>query len=247
MIACWVLIVGAVLAPLHATTVWSVSTPHKKIAFTFDDGPKPDQALPLIQLLQSLQIRATFFLVGQEITHNLDLVKRLHDQGHEIANHGYTHRRLPPLDLAAITTELRETNRLIHRATGQKPRFFRPPGGQFNPSIVKVAAAEGLTTVLWDVNAKDYVGQSTRFPIPDEWRVNGQAVTPRDAIVDAVIRDVKPGSIVLMHNGGDVKQALPKMVAHLRAQGYDIVPLGELLAHGVPITGAQSYMPHVPD
>lgn len=243
------LLMGVGVAPLWADTAWSVSTHHKKVAFTFDDGPKPEHAIPLIQRLQSLQVRATFFLVGQEIKNNIDLVRRLHDQGHEVANHGYTHRRLPPMDPAAIQAELRETNRLIYRATGQWPRFFRPPGGQFNPSIIGLAAAEGLKTILWNVNAKDYVGHTARFPVPDEWRVNGQAIHPRDAITDAVIQGVTPGSIVLMHNGGDVLKALPNIVAQLRAKGYDIVTVGELLAHGVAVSGPQSYTVtgHVPD
>lgn len=237
------------VTPLWATTAWSVSTPHKKVAFTFDDGPKPEHALPLMQLLKALQIKATFFLVGQEISHHIDWVRHLHDDGHEVANHGYTHRRLPLLDDAEAQMELRKTNQLIYRATGQWPRFFRPPGGQFNPRVVALAANEGLTTILWDVNAKDYVGQSSRFPVPDEWRVNGKAVHPRDAIAQAVMDGVKPGSIVLMHNGGDVLKALPKMVAQLRAKGYEIVTVGDLLADGVAVSGPQSYTltGHVPD
>lgn len=233
---------------LTAQTIWSVSTQRKAVAFTFDDGPKPEHALPLLDMLNELQIKATFFLVGQEIKSQIDIVKRLADQGHEVANHTYTHRRLPPLSPEDIIRELQQTNTLIRRATGRSPRFFRPPGGQFTPAIVELAKSEGLLTILWDVNAKDYTTDPTRFPIPDEWRRPTGVIHPRDAITDAILQDVKPGSIVLMHNGGDILRALPKIVSQLRGKGYEIVTVGELVQMGVPVSGASHYSSyHVPD
>jgi len=237
-----------ITSPLMSQTVWSVSTQRKAVAFTFDDGPKPEHALPLLDMLNELQIKATFFLVGQEIKNQIDIVKRISDQGHEVANHSYTHRRFPPLSPADMSQELQQTNALIRRATGRSPRFFRPPGGQFNPAIVAMATSHGLTTILWDVNAKDYTTDPTRFPIPDEWRRPSGVIHPRDAITEAILQDVKPGSIVLMHNGGDILRALPKIVSQLRGKGYEIVTVGELMQMGVPVSGSSHYSSyHVPD
>ncbi|NBV42310.1 polysaccharide deacetylase family protein [bacterium] len=231
---CYVFFV-VVVQPVSASTMWAVDTTQKVVAFTFDDGPKPESSLPLIELLDRLQLRATFFVVGKEAEANPDLIRRLYDQGHEIANHTFTHTRLPQLSPDAIQNELTRTSGVIRSVTGQGPRFFRPPGGQFNSAIIDIARQSGLTVVLWDVNAGDYyVSDPGRLSLADESRKSTEAKTPWAVIADTVLKEVRPGSIILMHNGGDCVQALPKIIRELRNRGYRFVTLSELTQVGRP-------------
>lgn len=244
--------VGFILAlgmafPVMADTVWSVETTRKQVAFTFDDGPKPESSIPLIDMLEKLQIRATFFVVGHEAQSNIDLVRRLHDQGHEIANHTYNHRRLPALSDEEILTELEKTNAVIRSATGgDSPRLFRPPGGQFNTKVIQLAASLGLTVVLWDVNAGDYVLDVHRFPVKDESRREDGASFSQ-SVIAKITTQAKPGSIILMHNGGDMIELLPTIVAKLRNKGFEIVTVGELLREGKARPDSVWNDDHVPD
>lgn len=216
---------------LDAATIWSVNTPRKQVAFTFDDGPKPETSLPLLAALEKLQIRATFFVVGREAEANIDLLKRIHDQGHEIANHTFTHRRLPTLSDAEVISELKKTNDIIQRITGTAPTLFRPPGGQFNTKIVTTAESLGLAVILWDVNAGDFVMESDRVTVSDESR-NANGASFEKTVVERITSKTKSGSIVLMHNGGSIVPMLPKIVSILRTQGYEIVTVGDLLKNG---------------
>ena len=235
------------LTPLIAATVWSVDTPRKQVAFSFDDGPKPESSIPLIDMLEKLQIRATFFVVGHEAQAHIDLIKRLHEQGHEIANHTYNHRRLPALSDAEILSELKETNAVIRSVTRESPRLFRPPGGQFNARVIQLAASLGLTVVLWDVNAGDYVlVDAHRFPVKDENRREGGASFSQ-SVIATITTQAKPGSIILMHNGGAVIELLPTIVTKLRNRGFEIVTVGELLRKGKPRPHSIWNHDHVPD
>jgi peptidoglycan/xylan/chitin deacetylase (PgdA/CDA1 family) len=229
-----------------AETVWSVTTTHKQVAFTFDDGPKPEYSLPLIEMLDKLQVHATFFVVGHEAKANLDLIRRLNDQGHEIANHTYTHHRLPALHEDVIAQELSDTNMVIRSVTGSFPRFFRPPGGQFNTKVLSIAEAHGLTAILWDVNAGDYILESGRVLVPDESR-RGGGKSSVDTVVENIVKNTHPGSIVLMHNGGVIVDALPKIVTQLRNKGFEIVTVGELLRGGIANNGQPQGETNVPD
>ncbi len=234
------------ITPINADTVWSVETTRRQVAFSFDDGPKPESSIPLMDMLEKLQVRATFFVVGHETQANLDLVKRLHDQGHEIANHTYNHRRLPALSETEILSELQQTNDVIRAATGESPRLFRPPGGQFNTKVIQLAASLGLTVVLWDVNAGDYVLDVHRFPVKDESRREDGASFSQ-SVIAKITTQSKPGSIILMHNGGDMIELLPTIVAKLRNRGFEIVTVGELLREGKPRIHSVWNDDHVPD
>ncbi len=230
-VAFWGLLIGCLMTVDGvAQTVWTVPTTKKQVAFTFDDGPKPELSLPLLDLLDRFQVRATFFLVGQEAQSNIDMLLRLHTAGHELGNHTYTHRRLSALPTADIAAELAQTNRVIARVTGKPPRFFRPPGGQFNAKVLAVAASMDMVTVLWDVNAGDYAHDPLRNFLPDESR-KGSGQLMSDQIRKAILQRVKPGSIILMHNGGAIVAVLPSVIKQLRNLGYEIVPVGQLLAN----------------
>lgn len=231
----------------RAAPVWSVVTNQKKIAFTFDDGPKPEYSIPLLATLDSLRVRATFFVVGKEAAANIDLIKEMHDRGHEVANHTYTHTRLPNVSVDQIRAEISSTNQVIGRfIDGNARRLFRPPGGQFNTKVIQAAESLGMTVVLWDVNAGDYVVESDRLGVKDEnRRANGAPFAK--GVTQQILANVKPGSIILMHNGGAIIDVLPQLVTQLRAKGYDMVTVSDLIRSSNAVHTGAGKTEYVPD
>jgi peptidoglycan/xylan/chitin deacetylase (PgdA/CDA1 family) len=186
----------------------------KEVALTFDDGPHPLWTPQLLDLLKSLKVRATFFLVGKMVDRYPALAMREVAEGHEIANHTYNHPNLTKLTPAQIQDELRKGAESIKRAVGYAPVFFRPPGGQYNASTLAVAHAMKLTPVLWTVNSKDFM------------HPNAELMEQRLLAAPAA------GGILLCHDGiEETMRILPDLVSRLRAQGYSFVTVSELAQH----------------
>jgi peptidoglycan/xylan/chitin deacetylase (PgdA/CDA1 family) len=199
-----------------------VPLPDKKLVLTFDDGPKPIHTNEILNILKKTQTKAVFFLVGKEAMANKDLVYRIHHEGHEIGNHTFSHRRLDTLSAPEIKQELLKTNQIIENITGHKIKYFRPPGGRFNDLVLQTLAQLPLKLILWQVNANDYIRLSPFFGI------NGKL--DADKIYQRVISQVQNQAIILMHNcSGETTLALPRIITHLKEQGYRFVSLHELL------------------
>jgi len=128
----------------------------KEVALTFDDGPHPAWTPQLLALLKSLNVHATFFVVGKMVDRYPELARQEVEEGHELANHTFSHPHLTLLKEPDVEKELREGAEAIQRAVGYTPVFFRPPGGQYNATTLRAAAALHLTPVLWTANAKDF-------------------------------------------------------------------------------------------
>jgi peptidoglycan-N-acetylglucosamine deacetylase len=164
-----------------------------------------------LQTLADAGAGATFFVLGSQIAGNEHLLRRAAREGHEIGNHSWNHGMPCPL------CELARTSLRIHRVSGFRPCSFRPPGGYLSSNVTRAAREAGMHTVMWDVD-------------PQDWRRPGV-----DAILSNVVRNVRGGSIVVMHDGGgDRRQtasALPSMIARLHDRGYRLVPVYEVLGH----------------
>lgn len=179
------------------------------ITLTFDDGPD-DVTVAIAQYLARQGIPATFFLIGSRVAKRPDVVRELAGLGFELGNHSMTHPDLRKLPMEKMKSEVDECSRLIGDITGKRPRFFRPPYGSFNSQVVDEAWRQGMTTVLWTVDALD-------------WTEPGADVT-----VQRVMAQVRPGSVVLLHsNHIQTAEALPEIVSQLRAKGYRFVSLEE--------------------
>jgi peptidoglycan/xylan/chitin deacetylase (PgdA/CDA1 family) len=186
----------------------------KEVALTFDDGPHANWTPQLLDLLRSLKVRATFFVVGKMVDKYPELVARELADGHEIANHTYDHLNLKKLPLAKVEKEIKDGAEAIRRAVGYTPMFFRPPGGQYNSDTLKAAADLHFTLVLWTANSKDFT-----YPAP--------AVLEQRLLAKPI-----NGGILLCHDGiPATMQILPDLVAKLRAQGYSFVTVSELARH----------------
>jgi peptidoglycan-N-acetylglucosamine deacetylase len=179
----------------------------KQVALTFDDGPS-GYTSSVVKILDRQGAKGTFFVIGQEIPGRQKVMRRALDHGHEIGNHTMHHRMLPP------ASDFRATSSAIRRATGFTPCDFRPPGGAINLSVARGARAAGMTTVLWDVDTRDWSGV-------------GSATIKRRATA------VRPGSIVLMHDGGGNRSqtvaAVPPIISELKRRGFELVTVSRLL------------------
>jgi peptidoglycan/xylan/chitin deacetylase (PgdA/CDA1 family) len=183
----------------------------REIALTFDDGPHPEHLPRLLALLREHNVKATFFLIGQKVEQHPDLAHLIVQDGHEIANHTYTHLTLSQLPSEEVEAEIVRGNQAIEQACGVRPRFFRPPGGKMNDEVLRIATRLGMTTVLWTENPGDY-----SLPTPD-------------LILHGIVKSIHPGSVVLLHNGiKNTEQMLPTLITYLRRQGYEFVTLTEM-------------------
>lgn len=182
------------------------------VALTFDDGPSA-YTEAFLGVLREKDVHATFFEVGQEIPGRAGVMRRILGDGHEIGNHTTHHGFYPGYwDMAA-------TNASIRTATHFEPCLFRPPGGAINAAVVAAAGVAEMKTVLWDVD-------------PSDWSNPGSA-----AVYSRVVGAVRPGSIVVMHDGGGNRSgtlaALPRIIDTLRRRGYRFATVSELLGHRI--------------
>ena len=191
---------------LSHTTTHHGRRDQPRIALTFDDGPDPAHTPALLDALAELGVKATFFVVGEEVDANPELVRRMVAEGHELGNHTYSHRYLPLATTRRVARELAATDAAIVRATGITPTLMRPPYGGRTPFTLRACNQMGKSAVLWDVNSFDWRGGSA------------EEVTTR------VLERTRRGSIILMHEarqGGDITIAAVRMlVPALRDRGY---------------------------
>lgn len=197
--------------------IWEVPVEGKLIALTFDDGPDPVDTPAILDLLAQYQAHATFFITGKKAEQYPDIVKREASDGHEVANHTYTHRKLVGCNESQIRGEIAMAQRSISAAAGTEPVLFRPPEGYFNARVLSIGREQGLMTVLW----------SWHHPT-DDWARPGVG-----HIVKGIMNDVRGGDIVLLHDyvSGPTQTvaALRIILPKLTEEGYRFVTVSELL------------------
>ena len=184
-------------------------SPRPRVALTFDDGPHPVYTKRLLDGLQSRGIRATFFVVGENISGSEDLIRRMADEGHVIGNHTYSHIKLSGITDAEACGEVQKTDALVRELTGSGTEFIRPPFGSWKKTL---ECEMEMIPVLWDVDPLDWTTKNT------------------GVIVQRVLEDVEPGDIILLHDfyGSSVDAAL-EIADQLLAQGYELVTVDELI------------------
>ncbi|WP_217142062.1 polysaccharide deacetylase family protein [Streptomyces sp. AC627_RSS907] len=187
----------------------------KCIALTFDAGPSEHSAR-LLDILKEKQAPATFFLLGKRhIDTYPELVKRMADEGHELANHTWTHKILTDAEPDEIREELERPNKEIERLTGQRPTLMRPPQGRTDDTVHEISRELGLAEVLWSVTAKDYKTNDS------------------DLITKRVLDQSSRDGIILLHDLYDgTVPAVPGIVDALKSRGYVFVTVSQLLAPG---------------
>ncbi len=180
----------------------------KRVALTFDDGPG-EGTEGLLDGLKDRNAKATFFVVGEKVEQYPDTVQRMKDEGHLIGNHTYTHVQMNTLSCEAAIAEVKKTSELIESIVGEGTGYLRPPYGECTKQMKKEL---DMFIVLWDVD-------------PLDWSIQNE-----DAVVEKVLRDVKDGDIILMHDGYETSvTAAMEIIDTLKKQGYEFVTVDEII------------------
>ncbi len=207
------------------------------IAMTFDDGPSATLTPKLLDLLAAHQIKATFFVIGENVTEHPEIVARAAREGHEIGNHSWSHPNFGKMSGDSVRSQLQRTDDAIRNATGKRPTLMRPPYGSITAREKRwIHDAFGYQVILWDVD-------------PYDWKRPGPAV-----VRNRILKETQPGSIVLSHDihPGTI-EAMPSTLDALEAKGFKFVTVSELIrmavpkaSHSSPPPGANAPMQAVP-
>ncbi|GGJ36483.1 polysaccharide deacetylase family protein [Deinococcus roseus] len=188
----------------------------RAVAFTFDDGPDPVYTPELLTIFEQAGGHATFFMLGQQIERFPDVARQVHAAGHELGNHTHSHPFLTRLSSAEQLQQLQQTDVLLREVTGNPCRTFRPPYLDANEGVLQVAEQCGYHSI-------GAVNLDTR-----DWASPGV-----EHLVESTLRAVRPGSILLFHDGGGDRsqtvEAVKQLVSLLTAQGYALLTVSGLL------------------
>ena len=187
----------------------------REIALTFDDGPRERGMQELMAAMAPFGARGTFFLVGKFAERYAPITASLHEAGHDIENHSFTHPKLHALWVEKIVRETERCNEVVEGLGIRKPRFMRPPGGSYNLKVLNAMRRMDMRLGLWSINSADYSGRSAQ------------------EITGLVLSRAAPGAIVLMHSGvPETVAALPGILRALGERGYRFVTVQELWNRG---------------
>jgi peptidoglycan/xylan/chitin deacetylase (PgdA/CDA1 family) len=201
-----------------AIIICRVDTDEKIVALSFDDGPTDDGVDSVLPVLAAHGVHASFFVIGEAMARNPAATRRIVEAGHELGNHSLTHRRMVGRSMATYRKELSQTNMLIEAAGAPRPMLVRPPYFQRLWGFARAVEEAGQTLVTADV--------------PDSM----DPALSAEAYADDILVRVRPGSIILVHpmyrSGANARGAVPILLERLRADGYRVVTVSELLAAG---------------
>jgi peptidoglycan/xylan/chitin deacetylase (PgdA/CDA1 family) len=188
------------------------------IAMTFDDGPSATLTPKLLDILAAHHIKATFFVIGENVAEHPEIVARAFREGHEIGNHSWSHPNFAKMSDQAVRSQLQRTDDSIKSATGVRPTLMRPPYGSITAREKRWIHDEfGYRVILWDVD-------------PYDWKRPGPAV-----VRNRILKETQPGSIVLSHDihPGTI-EAMPSTFDALEAKGFKFVTVSELIRMATP-------------
>lgn len=194
--------------------VYQVATTDKVAALTFDISWGTKTPAPVVEILKEKKVRSTFFLSGPWVMNHSELARLIKDGGHELASHGHKHINYSQLSEEGIAEQLRLAHQSIKEVLGAEPNLIRTPNGDYDDRVVRVIRAGGYEVIQWSVDSLDWMNPGV------------------DRIINRVLSLVHPGAIILMHASDSCQQtttALPAVIDGLRAKGYRLVTVSELL------------------
>lgn len=193
--------------------ICKANTNKKEIAVSFDDGPAANYTKEILEILNTENVKATFFCIGNRIAGHKNILQQIHAQGHLIGNHSYTHHFWFDMYSAKkMQADMEQMDTEMERVIGLKPKLFRPPYGVTNPNLAKAIIKGGYTPVGWSVRSMDTV-------IKDE-----------NKLLSKINAGIKPGAVFLFHDTSKTTlNVLPKFIQEVKKRGYNIIPLDKLL------------------
>jgi peptidoglycan-N-acetylglucosamine deacetylase len=198
--------------PNKLVPVYCVDTNEKQVAISFDAAWGADKTEKIMDILKEYNVTATFFLVGFWVDKYPELVKKIDANGFEIGTHSNTHPDMTKLSKESAKLELTTCVDMIEKLTEKKVELFRPPYGAYNNTVIDVAKELNLIPIQWSVDSLDWKGLSAKD------------------ITTRIINGAKCGAIILCHNNSDyIVEALPMVLDRLKAKGYKVTSVGELV------------------
>ena len=202
-----------------------VDTDKKQVALSFDAAWGNEQTEHLLEILDKYKVKSTFFLVGDWVKNYPDSVKDIAKHGHDVGNHSNTHPHMTQMSSSDMVGQIQSCNEKIKELTGKTPTLFRAPYGDYNNDVVKSVNGCNMYCVQWDVDSLDW-----KDPTPEQIKQN-------------IMKKIKNGSIILMHNGAkNTPEALPTVIEAIKSEGYEIVPISQILLKGEYYTDVDGKM-----
>ncbi|HEY5742671.1 MAG TPA: polysaccharide deacetylase family protein [Terrimicrobiaceae bacterium] len=202
------------------------------IAMTFDDGPNPQLTPKLLDMLKERGLKATFFVVGKNVEEFPEIVRRMSEEGHEVANHSWSHVALTKIGGESFRKQIENTNDSIARVTGKRPILMRPPYGATSALLNRRLTEQfGMKVILWSVD-------------PLDWKYRNA-----NRVYNHIVQNTHPGSIILTHDiHATTVAAMPATFDSLLAKGYKFVTVSELIAMevGPQLVKKEASLPPVP-
>jgi peptidoglycan/xylan/chitin deacetylase (PgdA/CDA1 family) len=203
---------------LTVGSVWHGRREGRAITLSFDDGPDAETTPRVLDVLAAADVKGAFFLIGERAVRAPDVARRIADEGHDLGNHTWSHRSLWLTGPRATRHQVRDGHEAITQAAGRPPAFFRAPWGMTNVALFPVLRALGTPCVFWSIQPE------------------GRRAVGAEEQVEHCRRRARPGAILDLHDADGVRgagrrllEALPALIGTLRAEGYDLVPLRDLL------------------
>jgi len=201
---------------LMGTMISRVDTDQNFVALTYDDGPNEEFTPELLEVLERNNVKATFFLVGNKIEKNLSLTRLMLEKGHELGNHTYDHKILVFKAPSYIRSQITKTNELLRQVGVDGEIYFRAPYGEKFIVLPYILDQMDMKNILFDVEPQDWRGLES------------------ERVVDDILKNTKPGSIILLHDGiersgSKVAQTTERVIQELKRKGYRFKTVSELL------------------
>lgn len=207
--------------PVDGTVYAKVYSHYKTLepylCLTFDDGPDKVQTPKVLELLKKYNVKATFFVLGEEVEYQKKMLKTVYDAGHEIGNHFFTHVNIHKLTQKEIKDAIIKNNELIEEVIGVKPTLVRPPYGIVTDNLKKVCKELDMDIILWNKDSKDW----------DK--------TPDSTIIKQMLNKPSNGDIMLFHDGSktytNTLSSLDVIIPTLQKKNFEFVSVSKLLSH----------------
>lgn len=195
--------------------IYCVDTNEKVVSLTFDvNWVEKDNIEVILSILKKYNVKGTFFIMGGWVNYseeNVNKLKAIKEGGHEIGNHSYKHPSFTKIGADKMKEEIEKTNEIIQKYTGDKPKLFRFPSGDYNKETFLKIRNFGYIAIQWDVDSVDWKEASPEMEY------------------NRVMKNVKPGSIILFHNAKYTPQNLDRIIKDLIDKGYEFKPVGEMI------------------
>lgn len=213
--------------------IYQVARDDNKVSISLDATWGTELTDEILDILDENGVKTTFFLAGYWVAKHPDYVRKIVERGHEIGNHSHDHPHMNQMTKEQIKADLSKNHEMLKQITGQDAFLFRPPFGEYSDKVIEAAEELGYYTIQWSIDSLDWKEVSADF------------------MVQRVMEKIEPGAIVLFHNAGKhTPQALRTLLPRLNAQGYDVVPISELIYRDdyyiEPHSGVQKKKPSEP-